>query len=191
MVPPRVLTGAMASPSALVILADGFEEIEAVVPIDILRRAGVDVSVSCLDKGIHVKGRNGITVHADGPLASFEESVFDCVVLPGGPGVALLRGDVRVIEIVKRQYARGGRIGAICAAPLVLHTAGVLKERRFTAHFSTLGELPSARIADRVVVDGQLITSRGAGTALDFGLKLAEILVSNEKALEVAKSICR
>jgi protein deglycase len=179
----------MAPPTLLVILADGFEEIEAVTPIDVLRRAGAEVTVAAVGDGIHVSGRSGITFHADTTLAAVEGSRFDCVVLPGGPGVGRLRGDARVSAIVKRQHSEGGWIAAICAAPVVLKDAGILDGRRFTAHFSVAGELPGVLLDERVVVDGRLVTSRGAGTALDFGLSLVERLVSREKALSVAQSI--
>ena len=176
--------------NALVILADGFEEIEAVTPVDVLRRAGVEVIVAALREGIHVAGRTGITLHADTTLTSVEARTFDAVILPGGPGVKHLRADFRVRGIVERHTAAGRWIGAICAAPTVLHDAGLLQGRRYTAHFSVANELPAMLPQERVVVDGNLITSRGAGTALDFGLQLVEKLVSREKALEVAASIC-
>ena len=140
--------------------------------------------------GIHVAGRTGITLHADTTLTSVEARIFDAVVLPGGPGVKHLRADFRVRGIVERHAAAGRWVGAICAAPTVLHDAGLLQGRRYTAHFSVANELPAILPQERVVVDGNLITSRGAGTALDFGLQLVEKLVSREKALEVAASIC-
>lgn len=179
----------MPAPTVLVILADGFEEIEAVTPIDVLRRAGAEVTVAALGEGIHVTGRNGLTIHASTTLASAMGSTFDCVMLPGGPGVARLREDARVLDLVRNQEGRGGWIAAICAAPAVLKSAGVLNGRRHTAHFSVKSELPDALFNERFVVDGRLITSRGAGTALDFGLLLAEKLFSREAAAEVARSI--
>jgi len=90
---------------------------------------------------------------------------------------------------VRRQHARGGWIAAICAAPVVLKAAGILDGMRFTAHFSVGAELPDALQDERVVLDGKLITSRGAGTSLDFALLLAEQLFSREKASEIARSI--
>jgi 4-methyl-5(b-hydroxyethyl)-thiazole monophosphate biosynthesis len=179
----------MAAPTVLVILADGFEEVEFVTPVDLLRRAGAAVTTACLGEGVHVTGRSGITLHADTTLGAAEADPFDCVLLPGGPGVARLRADPRVAERLRRQCESGGWIAAICAAPVVLKDAGVLGGRRHTAHFSVRAELPSANESERVVVDGLLITSRGAGTALEFGLKLVEKLVSPEKASEVARSI--
>lgn len=180
-------------PTILAILAEGFEEIEAIAPIDLLRRAGAEVTVAALGAGIHVTGRSGITLHADTTLAALETAGagdFDCVFLPGGPGVKLLRADPRVRPLVLRQHAAGRWLAAICAAPTVLHDAGLLAGRRYTAHFSVAAELPEVLAAERVVVDGHLLTSRGAGTALDFGLLLVEKLLSPEKASEIARSVC-
>lgn len=177
-------------PTVLVILAEGFEEIEATAPIDLLRRAGAEVTVASLAEGIHVTGRTGITLHADTTLSAVENKEFDCVLLPGGPGTKHLRADPRVRQVVTRQNAREGWLTAICAAPTVLNDAGLLSGRRYTAHLSVANELPALLRNERVVVDGRLITSRGAGTALDFGLMLIEKLFSAEKSREVAESIC-
>jgi len=177
-------------PTVLVILAEGFEEIEAVVPVDVLRRAGATVTIAAIADGIHVTGRNGITLHADAPLAAAENLEFDCLLLPGGPGVNALRGDARVRSLIVRQHAAGRWLAAICAAPVLLHEAGVLEGRRYTAHFSVASELPALLAEERTVVDGHILTSRGAGTALDFGLLLVEKLFSASKAAEVARSIC-
>jgi protein deglycase len=182
-------------PTVLVILAEGFEEIEAVTPIDVLRRAGATVTVAALAAGIHVTGRTGITLHADTTLAALEAgsgpaAEFDCVFLPGGPGVKHLRADPRVRAWVTRQAAGEGWLAAICAAPVVLHDAGLLAGRRYTAHFSVAAELSEILAAERTVTDGRLLTSRGAGTALDFGLLLVEKLFSPEQARDVARAIC-
>jgi 4-methyl-5(b-hydroxyethyl)-thiazole monophosphate biosynthesis len=177
-------------PKVLTILADGFEEVEAVTPIDLLRRAGAEVVLAGLADGIHVTGRSGVTMHADTQLATVETADFDCVFLPGGPGVKHLRADPRVRAIVLRHGKADRWIAAICAAPTVLFDAGLLEGRRYTAHFSVANELPNILANERVVADGRLLTSRGAGTALDFGLLLVEKLFSTEKSDEVARSIC-
>ena len=179
----------MPEPTVLVILAEGFEEIEVVTPVDILRRAGADVRVAALGDGIHVTGRNGLTLHADSTLDSVGGSDFDCLILPGGPGVSRLRDDPRVSSRVRRQNDSGRWIAAICAAPVVLKDSGVLLGHRHTAHFSVVSELPDALLDERVVSDGRIITSRGAGTAVEFGLMLVEKLFSREKANDVARSI--
>ena len=176
-------------PSVLAILAEGFEEIEAITPIDLLRRADVVVTTAALGDGIHVTGRSGITVHADTTLVALGERTFDCIFLPGGPGVALLRADPRVRTLVQAQSAADRWLAAICAAPVVLHDAGLLAGRRYTAHFSVAAELPAILAAERTVADGRILTGRGAGTALDFALLLVESLVSVEKASAIAASV--
>lgn len=177
-------------PTVLAILAEGFEEIEATAPIDLLRRAGAEVTVAALADGIHVTGRTGLTVHADTPFAAVEQKTCDCLFLPGGPGVKHLRADPRVRAAVLRHQQANRWIAAICAAPTVLNDAGLLAGRRYTAHPSVAGELTAILADQRVVVDGRILTSRGAGTALDFGLLLIEKLFSPAKSAEVAKSVC-
>lgn len=180
-------------PTVLAILADGFEEIEATTPIDLLRRAGAEVTVAALGEGIHVTGRMGITLHADTTLAAITAAAppreFDCLFLPGGPGVKHLRADPRVRDLVLNQDAARRWLAAICAAPTVLHDAGLLASRRYTAHSSVANELTAILRNERVVTDGHVLTSRGAGTALDFGLLMVEKLFSAEKAGEIARSI--
>lgn len=177
-------------PTVLVFLADGFEEIEAIAPVDLMRRAGCQVTVAALGETIHVTGRTGVTVHADTTLAAVPTQDWDLVFVPGGPGTKNLRADPRVRTLVQQQAAAGRWLAAICAAPTVLHDAGLLNGRRFTAHFSVAGELPNLIASERVVADGAILTSRGAGTAVEFGLLLIEKLFSPEKAREIAGSIC-
>lgn len=177
-------------PTVLVPLAEGFEEIEAFAPVDLLRRAGVEVTTAALAEGIHVTGRSGLTAHADAPLAAVLGRDYDMVFLPGGAGVKHLRADPRVHDLVLRQHAAGRWLAAICAAPTVLHDCGLLAGRRYTAHFSVAAELPAILSAEKVVTDGKITTSRGAGTAVDFGLHLIALLTSPEKSAEVSKAIC-
>ena len=177
-------------PTVLVPLAEGFEEIEAFAPIDLLRRAGVEVTTAALAEGIHVTGRSGITAHADTPLAAVLGRDFDLIFLPGGAGVKHLRADPRVRDLVMRQHAAGRWLAAICAAPAVLHDCGLLAGRRYTAHFSVASELPAILAHEKVVTDGQITTSRGAGTAVDFGLHLVALLTGPEKAADISKAIC-
>lgn len=177
-------------PTVLAILAEGFEEIEAIAPIDLLRRAGATVTTAALGATMHVTGRSGLTVHADTTLAAVENGLFDCLVLPGGPGVKHLRADVRVRSAVTAHHANGRWLAAICAAPTVLNDAGLLNGRRYTAHFSVAEELPAILAQERTILDGKILTSRGAGTSIDFGLALVELLFSKQKAAEVGVSIC-
>lgn len=174
----------------LVILPEGFEEIETIAPIDLLRRAGADVVVAALAETIHVTGRCQVTLHADTMLSQVPtSSPFDLVVLPGGPGVKHLRADPRVQAWVKAQVAAKRPVAAICAAPTVLKDAGLLEGKRFTAHTSVQDELPARLAQERVVVDGLLVTSRGAGTSIDFGLALVAVLFGEAAAEAVRTAI--
>ena len=177
-------------PSVLVILADGFEEIEAFAPVDLLRRAQIDVTTASLNENCHATGRSNLTAHADVALSAVKTHLFDLLFLPGGAGVKNLRADPRVREIVLQHHAAGRWIAAICAAPTVLNDAGLLTGRRYTAHFSVANELPHILTNDRVVTDGNLTTSRGAGTAVEFGLHLVSLLTSHDKVTEIGKAIC-
>lgn len=176
------------SSKVLCLLTDGFEEIEAVTPIDLLRRAGVEVMVAGLSS-LEVTGRSGIRVTADALLSDVVTDAFDLLFLPGGPGVAGLRADGRPAALARIFQESGKKVAAICAAPLVLKDAGVLGGKRFTVHVSALKELPEAIEGEAVVIDEPLITSRGAGTALPFGLALVEALCGAETAAEIAVSI--
>lgn len=173
----------------LCLLAPGFEEIETVAPIDLLRRAGAEVVVASLPGDPWVVGRSEIAVKADAALAEVETGGFDLLLIPGGPGVAGLRADGRAAQLAREIFANGKFVAAICAGPTVLGDAGLLEGRKFTAHFSVHGELPGALGGERVVKDGNIITSRGAGTAVDFGLALVGELFGPEKAAEIARAI--
>jgi 4-methyl-5(b-hydroxyethyl)-thiazole monophosphate biosynthesis len=160
--------------SALVLLADGFEEIEAVTIIDVLRRGDVAVTTASLT-GKHVKGSHDIVIEADALFSSLAVEDFDALVLPGGPGAKILREDARAQASIRRAAAAGKLLAAVCAAPTALEAAGVLTGKRATAYPGNA--LPSAHYVDeRVVEDGQLVTSRGPGTTMAFALKLVERL---------------
>ena len=173
----------------LVPLAPGFEELEVVAPVDVLRRAGVRVTLAALESPLAVRGRNGLTLLADRLWADGGEPSCDCLLLPGGPAVAVLRRNAALLDHVRAQARSGGWLAAICAAPTVLLDAGVLAGRRHTAHPSVAAELPRAEVGEAVMVDGRLITSRGAGTAVDFGLELVARLVSPAQAAAVRSAI--
>jgi 4-methyl-5(b-hydroxyethyl)-thiazole monophosphate biosynthesis len=177
------------SKRVLCLLFPAFEEIEALAPVDLLRRAGAQVILASLTGEKLVTGRCGVTVQTDAALADLAAGEFDLLLLPGGPGVKMLRSDGRPAELAREFVQAGKPVAAICAAPTVLADAGLLASRRFTAHFSVHGELPQALGDERVVEDGGLITSRGAGTALDFGLALVQRLYGEIAARGVAKAI--
>jgi protein deglycase len=175
----------------LTILPEGFEELEAVAPVDLWRRAGFKVTIAALGSKKLVTGRNGIEIQTETTLGGVgPDRVFDVLFLPGGPGVEHLRSSPDVREIVGRQVAAGKMIAAICAAPLVLKDAGLLVGRKYTAHPSTETELNEIIADQPVVVDGSIVTSQGAGTAVDFGLKIIELLTNAERAAEISLSIC-
>ena len=176
------------SKRVLVPISRGFEEIEALCVVDILRRAGVEVVLACLEEERTVMGRSGIQVIADQTLsAALAAGPYDLVVLPGGlPNAHALCDDERVIACVQGQLAAGAWVAAICAAPLALQRAGVLEGLRLTSHPSVRDQLPGDRYSeDRVVVDGRVVTSRAAGTALEFAFTLVRLLVGAEAVLLV------
>jgi protein deglycase len=176
----------------LVPLAPGFEEIEAITVIDILRRAGINVVVAGTQPGPIEASRR--TKHVpDCTLDEVQPDDFDMIVLPGGqPGATNLRKDPRIRKLIEILQAGNRRIAAICAAPTVLAAYGVLKDRSVTCHPSVRAEVGSAakRMSDeRVVVDGTVITSQSAGTAMEFAFKLVEILCGSDKAAEVNRGV--
>lgn len=175
---------------AVVVLAHGFEEIEAVTPIDLLRRAGVSVTVAGLTT-MSVVGARGLSVQCDALLESVSDD-WDALVLPGGlPGARHLAESALVARCLQQTIDRGARIAAICAAPaLVLGARGLLAGRSYTCYPGMESEVSDGRyLTEAVVVDGPLITSRGVGTAGAFALKLVETLLGPAKAAEVARSV--
>ncbi|MBB5038297.1 DJ-1 family glyoxalase III [Prosthecobacter dejongeii] len=173
----------------LCLLAEGFEEIETITPVDLLRRAGIEVVLAALGDHLLVKGRCSVLIQADSYLSELNTSDFDLLFLPGGPGVAYLRQDGRAGALAKEFMRSGRKVAAICAAPLVLHDAGLLEGKKYTAHDSTYAVLTEAEPAEQVIVDGHLITSRGAGTAFIFGLALISALLTEAEASIVARSV--
>ena len=170
----------------LCLVADGVEELELVAPVDVLRRAGCEVVLAAVGEGIHVTGRNGITLHADTRLDEVVAADFEALLLPGGPAVKTLMEDERVLGLCRKFAEEDKGLAAICAAPLILDAAGLLAGRHFTAHASVWETLEKTDCESRVVVDGRLITSRGAATALEFALELAAAWVGPDRATEVA-----
>ncbi len=173
----------------LCLLFPGFEEIEALAPVDLLRRAGVEVVVASLTGEKLVTGRCDITVQSNVALADVAGDDFDLLFIPGGPGVKTVRADGRASKLAQKYAQAGKQIAAICAAPTVLNDAGLLAGKRFTSHSSVITELPNSLQQERVVEDGNLTTSRGAGTAVEFGLALVRRLCGEAAAAEVAKGI--
>lgn len=182
------------APRVLVPLAEGFEEIETVTIVDVLRRAEVEVTLAGLGgEGLApVQGSRGIHVAPDVPWSAVDPATFDALVLPGGMGGTLaMMEDERLVAAVRDSVERGRLTAAICAAPMVLSAAGVVDERPFTAHPSVqerLGE-PGLEPDQRVVRAGNLITSQGPGTAMEFALALVEELVGVDRAAGIAAAM--
>jgi 4-methyl-5(b-hydroxyethyl)-thiazole monophosphate biosynthesis len=177
------------SKRVLCLLAPGFEEIETVTPIDLLRRAGAEVVLASLNGEQTVTGRSKLTLKVDAALADVAGEDFDLLLVPGGPGVQALRADGRPAKLAKEFFEAGKSVAAICAGPAVLKDANLLENRKFTAHFSVYEELPNALAEKRVVQDGRILTARGAGTAVDFGLAVVRTLYGADKSNEIARSI--
>lgn len=176
----------------LILLAEGFEEIEAVTSIDILRRAKLDVIIASVNDANVVKGAHGISIKADIRLRDFE-GLPDAIVLPGGmPGSENLANSAKVTELIKRTNLAGKIIAAICAAPaIVLAPTGILDGKKATCYpqcESSFGTR-TTYIDREVVVDGNIITSRGPGTALQFALTIVKHLVGDEIA-DTVKQQC-
>ncbi len=177
---------------ALILLGRGFEEIEAITPIDILRRAGVEVVTASVEQDRWVTGGRGIPVMADKLLSECGDEDFEALILPGGPGIAALKGREDIQLLARRYMERGKTVAAICAAPTVLGAAGLLGGRRVTSFPATRDEveaLAGEYSENRVVEDRELLTSRGAGTAEEFSLALVAKLLGPEIAEKVRVQI--
>ncbi|MDO8263071.1 MAG: DJ-1/PfpI family protein [Gallionella sp.] len=179
-------------PKVLVPLAQGCEEIEAVTVIDILRRAGITVVSAGLDNQ-PVRASRGVVLVPDTTLDAALNDSFDMIVLPGGqPGTDNLNADRRVIALLQKMAQQGKYVAAICAAPSVLASAGLLDGKRATSFPTCLDGFPNINLQTAAVVeDGNLITSRGPGTAMDFALVLVERLVGKAKRREVEAGLQR
>jgi protein deglycase len=178
----------------LVPLAQGTEELEAVTIIDLLRRADIEVITAGLEAGPVTASRDTVLI-PDTTLDQVLDKDFDMIVLPGGlPGATNLQQDSRVLKLVKNMAARGKYIAAICAAPKVLSTAGLLQGKRATCFPGSLNQQEATGIEFRdeaVIVDGAIITSRGPGTAMDFSLQLIQLLQGEETRNKVEQSLQR
>lgn len=174
-----------------VFLADGTEEVEALAAIDLLRRAGVDVTTVSVMEKEEIVGSHKVCIRADERFGASDYADGDMLVLPGGmPGTLRLKEHEGLRQVL-RQYARDKKyLAAICAAPTVLGSNGLLAEKRAVCYPGNEGELVGAEITDEAVVrDGQFITSKGLGTAIDFSLELITVLKGAEAAEQVAKAV--
>ncbi len=168
------------------LLADGFEEVEAITPADFLRRAGVEVRLVGIGGSV-VTGGHGIAVTADTTIDEISE-IPDGIIVPGGmPGAENVAASEKALELIRNTFDAGKLVAAICAAPaVVLQKAGVLTGRKVTCYPGFESRLDGCDFsAERVVIDGNLITSRGPGTAAEFAVKLVETLVGAEAASDI------
>ena len=169
--------------NVLVPIAKGFEEIEAVSIIDILRRVGIDVTVASVGEHAHVEGANGIVLVSDSYIKDINSDIFDMIILPGGwDGTYALAEDENVQRILKEMDAEGKEIGAICAAPYALDKAGVLKPN-YTCYPSAENQIKTEGYQGdkaKVIKEGNIMTSRGPGTAICFALEIVKKLKGEE-----------
>ncbi len=178
----------------LVPLAQGCEELEAITITDLLVRAGINVTTCGLDDQ-PVKASRGTTIIPDTSIDKVQDMSFDLIVLPGGlPGADHLRDDEQLQSLIKKQVSANKYMAAICAAPKALAEAGALTNKKATSFPGVLAELndSSITITDSAVeIDGNIVTSRSAGTAMDFTLNLIELLEGKEKREEVEQQLIR
>ncbi|XP_022195473.1 protein dj-1beta [Nilaparvata lugens] len=182
----------MAKKSAAVIIAEGTEDMEFAVSVDVLRRAEIDVSIVSLENADSVKLKTGTKVVPDTVLKSIAGKCFDAVVLPGGPAYKALSKAPAVGDILKEQEKSGRLIAAICAAPIVLSTFDVGSGKKITCYPTCKDELNKDKysfVNEIVAEDGNIITSQGPGTAYDFALAVVAKLLGKPTAKKVAEEM--
>ncbi len=174
-----------------ILLADGFEEIEALTPLDVLRRAGLDVKTVAITSKLAV-GSHGITVVCDMTADEVNFDEITAVIFPGGmPGALNLDASPESDKFIEAVKKNGGIISAICAAPLVLGRRGLLEGKHATCYPGFEDELKGALVSDNSVVnDGKIVTARGMGAALEFALTIVELICGREEAVKISKGIC-
>lgn len=176
---------------SLLFLAEGFEEIEAITIIDVLRRADIPLKTVSITSHLHVKGAHGITVEADTVFETIAVDDFDCLILPGGmPGTKYLDENKKLKDWLLVHAKNGGRVAAICAAPSVLGRLGLLKGKRATCYPGFESALQGANFtAASVETDGNIITANGPAAALHFALSLVSAIKGESVAQDVAKAM--
>jgi len=182
--------------NAIVLLAEGFEEVEAVTPIDYLRRAGITVTIAAVGGNLSVKGARGITVNVDALLRDIIKqggtAAFDVVVIPGGmPGATNIAASKEAGALITEMASAGKLVCAICAAPaVVLAPLGLLSGKKFTCYPGMEEKVQGGKWTDeRVAIDGNIITSRSAGTAGEFAVAIIERLLSQAEGDKIARAV--
>lgn len=171
----------------LIPLTDGFEEIEAMVPVDILRRAGFNVVTAGIPATM-ITGANGTKIVTDKKLEDVNPEEFDAIVLVGGPGYKNLGNSNKVLATLRDFNSKNKTIAAICMAPSILAKAGIIDDKKATIYPGQEREIPRPR-GERVVVDGNIITSQAPGTAMEFSLKIVEKLGGKEKVNKLKRDL--
>lgn len=176
---------------AIVFLADGFEECEGLISVDILRRAGVETIMASAMEGLQIDSSRHIKVMADAMAADVDYDTVDLIVLPGGRlGTENLGANDLVVEKCK-EFAAKKRLAAICAAPSLLAALGLLDGKRATCHPDFEGQMTGAELTgESVVTDGNITTGQGLGASFDFSFELVRILVGEETVDQIKKAIC-
>lgn len=181
--------------TVLIPLAEGCEELEAVTLIDLLRRADITVITASLTNNTHITASRGVRLIADTTLENVIYDDFDMIVLPGGmPGTTHLNDDIHVHAILKRLHQSDKAIAALCAAPLVLANMGLLNKKNVSCYPGVLkpSDWPQIKLSDEsVVIDGNILTSRGLGTAMDFALVIIEYLTDQDTRNRVEADLVR
>ncbi len=176
---------------AAIFMADGCEEIEGLTVVDILRRAGIEIDMVSIGKDEKINGSHGIVFLADALISCFKPGDYDAFIIPGGKkGTENLLASEAVKSILKTAFEEGKLVAAVCAAPTVLGAAGILKEKKATCYPGFEDRLDCKTFSEeRVVVDGNVITSRGMGTSIEFALAIVRYLEGAEKADTISKGI--
>jgi 4-methyl-5(b-hydroxyethyl)-thiazole monophosphate biosynthesis len=175
----------------VILLADGFEEVEALAPADILRRMGLSVVLAGIS-GRQVTGAHGIVITADKTLNQIKKETPAMVILPGGmPGAKNLAASSAVADLLLKTHKAGGVLGAICAAPMVLGKLGLLQGKKATCYPGFEEDLTGAEVLpkEKLVVDGNIVTARSAGAVMDFGFALGALLKDEAEAKFVRRSM--
>ena len=173
----------------IVFLADGFEEVEALTVVDYLRRMDIEVDMVSINSEKNVKGAHGIEVVTNKLVGDLDLDEYKGVVIPGGlPGATNLQKSSDVIKIVKELNDKEKLVAAICAGPVVLQEAGIIKNRSFTCYPGFQGNIVDGNYTDRhVVKDKNIITGKGPALAVDFALKIVDYLLGEDKKEELKK----